>query len=112
MSLKQKEETEKLFYSISEVSEMFELNASTIRFWEKEFEVLKPNKNKKGNRLYTQKDIDNISRIVTLVKQQGFTIQGARDQLRQKSGQTQQQEVVDRLKQIKERLLKLRDSIE
>ena len=58
MGITEKEETQKLYYSITEVSEMFELNASTLRFWEKEFDVLKPTKNKKGNRLFTQKDID------------------------------------------------------
>src|SRR3954468_16131972 len=84
MRVNDKEETEKLYYSISEVSEMFDLNASTLRFWEKEFEVLKPAKNKKGNRLFTKKDIHHISRIVELVKQQGYTIQGAREQLKTK----------------------------
>ena len=72
MGINEKEETEKLYYSISEVSEMFELNASTLRFWEKEFEVLKPNKNKKGNRLFTRRDIDNIAQIVDLVKQRVY----------------------------------------
>ncbi|MEI6021740.1 MAG: MerR family transcriptional regulator, partial [Bacteroidota bacterium] len=61
MEISQKEETDKLYYSISEVSQMFELNASTLRFWEKEFEVLKPIKNKKGNRLFTKKDIEHIA---------------------------------------------------
>ena len=82
----QKEQTEKLFYSIGEVSEMFELNASTLRFWEKEFDFLKPGKNKKGNRLFTQKDIDNIARIVELVKNKGYTIQGAREQFKSADG--------------------------
>ena len=60
MEISQKEETDKLYYSISEVSQMFELNASTLRFWEKEFEVLNPIKNKKGNRLFTKKDIEHL----------------------------------------------------
>ena len=81
MAVNEKEETEKLYYSIGEVSELFDLNASTIRFWEKEFEMLSPTKNKKGNRLFTKKDIDYPSQIVDLVKQKGFTIQGAKEQL-------------------------------
>ena len=78
MSL-QKEQTEKLYYSISEVSDMFEVNASTIRFWEKEFDILKPTKNKKGNRLFTQKDIENLRLIVHYVKEKGYTLNGAKD---------------------------------
>jgi len=113
MGVNEKEETEKLYYSISEVSEMFDLNASTLRFWEKEFDVLSPTKNKKGNRLFTKKDIENIAQIVDLVKNKGFTIQGAREQLKNKSnlkpGAELNQEVIERLQKIKEKLLKLRD---
>lgn len=115
MGTNEKEETSKLYYSISEVSEMFDLNASTLRFWEKEFEVLKPAKNKKGNRLFTQKDIQNIERIVDLVKQKGFTIQGAKEQMKNKmQGPTgnAHAEVIDRLQDIKNKLLKLRDELE
>lgn len=112
----EKEETEKLFYSISEVSEMFDLNASTLRFWEKEFEFLKPNKNKKGNRLFTQKDIDNIARIVELVKQKGYTIQGARDQLKNAGAEAispnNTAQVIARLQKVKEKLINLKDNIE
>ncbi len=122
MFMSLKEETQKLYYSISEVSEIFEINASTIRFWEKEFEVLKPTKNKKGNRLFTQKDIDLIKQIVELVKQQGFTIQGAKEQLKSKSSKktivpsigipfnsttTKNVEVINKLKDIKAKLIDL-----
>ncbi len=113
MQSSEKEETEKLYYSIGEVSEMFDLNASTLRFWEKEFEVLRPTKNKKGNRLFTKKDIEHIAQIVELVKQRGYTIQGAREQLRGKQSNrnvSTQQEVIDRLKIIREKLIELRDS--
>jgi DNA-binding transcriptional MerR regulator len=113
MSVNEKEETEKLYYSISEVSDMFELNASTLRFWEKEFDVLRPTKNKKGNRLFTKKDIDNIAQIVDLVKNKGFTIQGAKEQLKSKSNLKSSSEinaeVIERLKKIKEKLLRLQD---
>lgn len=113
MATSEKEETQKLFYTISEVSEMFDLNASTLRFWEKEFEILKPSKNKKGNRTFTKKDIDNISRIVDLVKQKGFTIQGAKEQL--KSGGASitpgsNSEVISKLQTIRKKLIDLRDN--
>lgn len=116
MSINEKEETEKLYYSISEVSELFELNASTLRFWEKEFDVLKPTKNKKGNRLFTKKDIEHIATIVDLVKQKGFTIQGAKEQLKNKSAgrvsSGSNTEVIEKLKSIKAKLIELRDSQE
>jgi DNA-binding transcriptional MerR regulator len=114
MSINEKEETEKLYYSISEVSELFDLNASTLRFWEKEFDVLKPTKNKKGNRLFTKKDIEHIAHIVDLVKQKGFTIQGAKEQLKQKnhSKSNSNAEVIEKLKAIKAKLIQLRDSEE
>jgi DNA-binding transcriptional MerR regulator len=113
MAVNEKEETEKLYYSISEVSDLFQLNASTIRFWEKEFPVLKPTKNKQGNRLFTKKDIEHIAQIVDLVKHKGFTIQGAKEQLKQKSTRPAadyRSEVIERLKEIKARLITLRDS--
>jgi len=92
---------------------MFELNASTLRFWEKEFDVLKPTKNKKGNRLFTQKDIDLLRKIVELVKQKGYTIQGAKDQLKSNSSQkntgNNNEKVVEKLKLIKSKLIKLGD---
>ena len=72
----------KLYYSIGEIAEMFEVNASLIRFWEKEFPILKPKKNRKGNRLFTTKDIDNLKLIYHLVKERGFTLEGARKKLK------------------------------
>ena len=112
MGITEKEETQKLYYSITEVSEMFELNASTLRFWEKEFDILKPTKNKKGNRLFTQKDIDSLRKIVELVKQKGFTIQGAQEQLKNKSKPKNidnNSKVVEKLILIKSKLIKLLD---
>lgn len=114
MPATEKEETKKLFYTISEVSEMFDLNASTLRFWEKEFDFLKPSKNKKGNRTFTQKDIDNIARIVELVKQQGFTIQGAKEQFKKglaTSSPDVKAEVVSKLKDIRAKLIDIKDQL-
>jgi DNA-binding transcriptional MerR regulator len=112
MSAHEKEETEKLYYSISEVSEMFDLNASTLRFWEKEFEVLRPHKNKKGNRLFTARDLEHIANIVDLVKHKGFTIQGAREQLKSSAGNPDHRaEMLVKLKMIRARLIELRDKL-
>lgn len=92
---------------------MFDLNASTLRFWEKEFEVLKPTKNKKGNRMFTKKDIEHIAHIVDLVKQKGYTIQGAKEQLKHKTSRSASNaEVIEKLKTIKAKLIALRDSEE
>src|SRR3546814_10756813 len=69
-------EINKLYYSIGEVARIFDVNASLIRFWEKEFEILQPRKNKKGNRLFTQEDLENMKIIYHLVKEKGYTLQG------------------------------------
>lgn len=69
---------EKLYYSIGEVSKMFNVNTSLIRFWEKEFDIIKPKKNKKGNRFFTKQDINNIQLIYHLVKDKGMTLSGAK----------------------------------
>ena len=74
----------KLYYSIGEVADMFDVNTSLIRFWEKEFSILKLKKNKKGNRLFTVKDIKNVERIYDLVKIKGFTLDGAKKKLKEK----------------------------
>ena len=83
MPYKEKE-ADKLYYSIGEVAKMLDVNTSLIRFWEKEFDLLKPHKNKKGNRLFTIKDLDNIKKIFELVKGKGLTLQGAKKALRTK----------------------------
>ena len=72
----------KLYYTIGEVAEMFNVNTSLIRFWEKEFTIIQPKKNKKGNRLFTPKDILNFNKIYHLVKEQGFTLEGAKNALK------------------------------
>jgi DNA-binding transcriptional MerR regulator len=81
MPYKEKE-IEKLYYTIGEVAKMFDVNTSHIRFWSKEFEVIKPATNKKGNRLYTQSDLDNFKKIYHLVKEKGFTLKGAKIELK------------------------------
>lgn len=92
----------KLYYTIGEVSSMFDVNASLIRFWEKEFSILKPKKNKKGNRLFTQKDVDNLTLIYHLVKEKGYTLDGAKKKLREKKDETLDEvEMLKSLKKIK-----------
>lgn len=81
MPYKEKE-IEKLYYTIGEVAQMFNVNTSHIRFWSKEFEVIRPATNKKGNRLYTQSDIENFKKIYHLVKEKGFTLKGAKSELK------------------------------
>ena len=105
---------EKLYYSIGEVAKMFEVNTSLIRFWEKEFEVIKPKKNKKGNRMFTPKDVDNFHLIYHLVKEKGYTLKGAKEILTQENKKVKvdtEIEVVKTLKDTKDFLLKLRENL-
>lgn len=81
MEKEEKVKTEKLYYSIGEVAEMFNTNVSQIRFWENNFETLRPKRNAKGNRLFTPRDIDQLRLIHHLLKERGYTIEGARHKL-------------------------------
>lgn len=111
-------DTVKLYYTIGEVSEMFDVNTSLVRFWEKEFDVLKPKKNKKGNRLFTPEDLDNFKIIHNLVKEQGLTLEGAKRYLKEnrktvkhelKAEKTQFSEIENKLKGIKNKLIELKE---
>lgn len=103
---------EKLYYSIGEVAEMFGVNASLIRFWEKEFDIIKPKKNKKGNRFFTKQDIDNIMLIFHLVKEKGLTLNGARKKIKENKDDTNNNhEVIKALTEIKSLLLEIKDSL-
>ncbi len=104
---------ERLFYSIGEVAAMFEVNTSLIRFWEKEFDIIKPHKNKKGNRLFTPKDVENFHLIFHLVKEKGLTLKGAQKKLKENHDDTVNNfEVVSKLKEIREFLVEVRDNID
>lgn len=113
MSLLEEKETEKLYYSIGEVADLFDVNTSLIRFWEKEFDVITPSKNKKGNRLFTKKDIENFKHIFHLVKEKGYTLQGAKDKLKGgvKESDQAKLEAIEKLKSIKAQLLAIKDSL-
>jgi DNA-binding transcriptional MerR regulator len=103
---------EKLYYTIGEVARMFDVNTSLIRFWEKEFEIIKPKKNKKGNRLFTQMDIDNFHIIFHLVKENGMTLKGAKKKMKENKDDTEHNfEIVKSLESIKEMLLEVKESI-
>jgi DNA-binding transcriptional MerR regulator len=103
---------EKIYFTIGEVATMFDVNTSLIRFWEKEFDIIKPHKNKKGNRLFTQKDVDNFRIIYHLVKEEGLTLEGARKRLRSnKSGEEINLEIAKTLVNIKDMLLEVKASL-
>ncbi|AIM35844.1 MerR family transcriptional regulator [Sphingobacterium sp. SG20118] len=105
-------EINKLYYTMGEVTAMFNVNASQIRFYEREFDIIQPKKNKKGNRLFTQDDIANLKIIFNLVKDKGYTLQGAREYLRtNKSEAKENQRVLDSLEKLKNFLLEVRDSL-
>ena len=103
---------DKLYYSIGEVAGMFDVNVSLIRYWENQFSILKPKKNKKGNRLFTSRDIDNLHLIYHLVKEKKLTLEGAKLKLKENKEHTSRNfDVVKKLKIIKTMLLEIRDSI-
>jgi DNA-binding transcriptional MerR regulator len=103
---------EKLFYSISEVAAMFNVNQSNLRFWEKEFKQLSPKRNAKGTRFYSPEDIQVIKQIIYLVSEQKLTLDGARRKLSQKKDVVaKQQEVVERLKAIKQELIGIANAL-
>ncbi|MCD4746461.1 MAG: MerR family transcriptional regulator [Bacteroidales bacterium] len=110
--LSKKEKSDKLFYAIGEVAKMFNVNTSLIRYWEKEFDIIKPQKNKKGNRLFTQSDINNFYIIYHLVKERGFTLQGAKEKLKQNKEDTINNiEIVKSLQKVKEFLLEMKKEL-
>lgn len=103
---------EKLYYSIGEVAEMLDVPVSTVRFWDNEFDVLKPMKNKKGNRLFTQNDLKNIRIIHHLLKDEGMTLSGVKKRMTAKWEETDYKyEINESLQKIKSMLLGIRDSI-
>ncbi|WP_372746400.1 MerR family transcriptional regulator [Lutibacter sp.] len=103
---------EKRYYKIGEVAKAFDLNTSHIRFWEKEFDILKPKKNKKGNRLFTQEDLKNLQLIYHLVKEKGFTLEGAKIKMKENPKNMEgNYEIIMRLEKIKAELIKIKNEI-
>lgn len=111
MPYKEKE-IEKLYYPIGEVAEMFEVNTSMIRFYEKEFDILQPKKNAKGNRLFRPEDITNLKIIFNLIKDKGFTIQGAKEFMKKNKNEVaEQQKVIEALEKLKSFMIELKDQL-
>ncbi len=111
MPYKEKE-IEKLYYTIGEVSDMLGLNASQIRYWEVEFDALKPRKDRGGNRTYTKDDIEIIRMIHHLVKEKGFTIEGAKSKIKNGNDETiKKMKIHDSLKKLRDFLEELKDSL-
>ncbi|MCB0480742.1 MAG: MerR family transcriptional regulator [Flavobacteriales bacterium] len=111
MPYKEKEIT-KIFYSIGEVAGRYKVNTSLIRFWEKEFDIIKPSKNKKGNRLFTIKDLENFDIIFRLVKKEGYTLDGAKKALvENKKDLTLHNDIKRSLEKIRSELMVLKSAI-
>ena len=109
---KLKKNIEKLFNPIGEVAQMYGVNVSLIRFWENEFDILKPKKNKKGNRMFTKTDLENLEIIFHLVKERGFTLDGAKKQLKENKKDTIDNiSIIKKLKEIRTFLVDLREEI-
>ena len=103
---------EKRYYGIGEVARAFDVNTSLIRFWEKEFDVLQPKKNAKGNRKFTPQDIKNLELIYHLVKERGFTLDGAKTHLKENRHKTlTNYEIIRKLERVKAELIKIKDQL-
>ena len=105
-------EISKKYHTIGEVAKKYKVNVSLIRFWEKEFDILKPKKNKKGNRMFTKKDMENLDIIFHLVKERGFTLEGAKKKLKENKKDTiDNLTIVNKLKEIRGFLIDLREEL-
>ena len=103
---------DKLYYSIGEISDMFGVSKSLIRYWETEFSILKPHKNSKGDRRYTKENIDQLQLIFDLVKNRGFTIEGAKNEIKQNKDLIKpRQAVLQKLINLKAEMQKWKDSL-
>ena len=102
----------KRYYGIGEVAKSFDVNTSLIRFWEKEFDVIKPKKNAKGNRKFTPEDIKNLKFIYHLVKERGFTLEGAKTHIKEeKQDPLSNFEIIAKLEGIKDKLIKIKKQL-
>ena len=101
---------DKRYYSIGEVASKFNVNPSLIRFWEQEFKILNPKKNSRGNRKFTDKDIEAINKIYFLLKEKGYTIQGAKHYINNEKP-SDKLDIVNKLKLIKDKLIEIRNQL-
>ena len=103
---------EKRYYAIGEVAKAFGVNTSLIRFWEKEFDIIQPKKNAKGNRKFTPEDIKNLKFIYHLVKERGFTLEGAKTHLKEERKKSMDKfEIIEKLESIKHQLIKIKSQL-
>ncbi|MBU2995360.1 MerR family transcriptional regulator [Cellulophaga baltica] len=103
---------EKRYYGIGEIAKAFNVNTSLIRFWEKEFDVLQPKKNAKGNRKFTPQDVKNLQLIYHLVKERGFTLDGAKTHLKESKSQTLSTfDIIQKLEGVKAELIKIKNQL-
>ena len=103
---------DKRYYKIGEVAKAFGVNSSLIRFWDKEFEIINPKKNAKGDRLFTKEDVNNFKIIYNLVKERGFTLDGAKQKLKKNpEGVLNNQEIISRLETVKAELIKIKNQL-
>ena len=102
----------KMFYSMGEVSEMFDVNPSLIRHWESKFDCLRPHKNKKGNRLFSPSDVEKLKQIYHLVKERGMTLEGANKAMKSSRGVlSRDTELLERLQRIRAALVEVREEL-
>lgn len=102
----------KLLYSMGEVTEMFDVNASLIRYWESKFDCIKPHKNKKGNRMFTPSDVENLKLIYHLVKEKGMTLEGANKTMKRRGKSVRREiSILERLQNIRAMLIEVRESL-
>jgi DNA-binding transcriptional MerR regulator len=105
-------EISKMYYTMGEVSAMFDVNQSLIRYYEKEFDILQPKKNKKGNRYFTPEDVENLKIIFHLIRDKGYTLAGAKEHLKKNGDNTREtQSVLSTLEDLKKFLLEVRDQL-
>ncbi|MFO8055431.1 MAG: MerR family transcriptional regulator [Bacteroidales bacterium] len=110
---RKKEQPEKMYYTIGEVAGMFNLNTSNIRFWEKEFDIIKPRRTQRGDRYFTATDVAHFHQIYHLVKERGYTLKGAREKLKSDRQSTEEaSEISARLKKVRQFLLELREQLD
>ena len=102
-----------MYYGIGEVAEMYGVSTSLLRFWEKEFDILQPKKNRKGDRFFTQKDMENLKVIFHLVKERGFTLKGAKQKLKENRDDTiQQVRITESLRKVRGFLVEMKEMLD
>lgn len=107
-----KKKQKRIYYTIGDVAEYFGVNESTLRYWEDEFDIITPRRSSRGVRFYNQEDIDNVRLVYYLLKEKGLTLAGAKKRLKEnRSGVILSNEIISRLKSVREELCGIRDEL-